>query len=174
MSVVQAVRGGRARGKEHSARNVAREVVIHISCFLVGGVVSRGATLGELSPFGASVVAALPFTYMPAGMLGAALSYLFASPVSSFRYIAVVVSIGAIRWVLNEIKKLSDSRFFAPAVAFIPIFATGIALTFSAKSEMTEVVECVIEGLIAAAGAYFMSRAAQLFSSKRALSGSRS
>ena len=171
MSVVQAVRGGRARGKEHSARNVAREVVIHISCFLVGGVVSRGATLGELSPFGASVVAALPFTYMPAGMLGAALSYLFSSPVSSFRYIAVVVSIGAIRWVLNEIKKLSDSRFFAPAVAFIPIFATGIALVFSAKSEMTEVVECVIEGLIAAAGAYFMSRTAQLFSSKRALSG---
>ena len=78
MSVVQAVRGGRARGKEHSTRDVAREVVIHISCFLVGGVVSRGATLGELSPFGASVVAALPFTYMPAGMLGAALSYLFA------------------------------------------------------------------------------------------------
>ena len=137
----------------------------------MGGVVSRGATLGELSPFGASVVAALPFTYMPAGMLGAALSYLFASPVSSFRYIAVVVSIGAIRWVLNEIKKLSDSRFFAPVVAFLPIFATGIALTFSAKSEMTEAVECVIEGLIAAAGAYFMSRTAQLFTSKRALSG---
>lgn len=171
MSVVQVVRGGRARGKELSARNVAREVVIHISCFLMGGVVSRGATLGELSPFGASVVAALPFTYMPAGMLGAALSYLFASPVSSFRYIAVVVSIGAIRWVLNEIKKLSDSRFFAPVVAFLPIFATGIALTFSAKSEMTEAVECVIEGLIAAAGAYFMSRTAQLFTSKRALSG---
>lgn len=171
MSVVQAVRGRSARGKEHSARNVAREVVIHISCFLVGGVVSRGATLGELSPFGASVVAALPFTYMPAGMLGAALSYLFSSPVSSFRYIAVVVSIGAIRWVLNEIKKLSDNRFFAPAVAFLPIFATGLALTFSARSEMTEVVECVIEGLIAAAGAYFMSRTAQLFSSKRALSG---
>ncbi len=171
MSVVQAVRGSRSHGKEHSARNVAREVVIHISCFVMGGVVSRGATLGELSPFGASVVAALPFTYMPAGMLGAALSYLFSSPVSSFRYIAVVVSIGAIRWVLNEIKKLSDSRFFAPAVAFIPIFATGIALVFSAKSEMTEVVECVIEGLIAAAGAYFMSRTAQLFSSKRALSG---
>ena len=171
MSVVQAVRGRSARGKERSARNVAREVVIHISCFLVGGVVSRGATLGELSPFGASVVAALPFSYMPAGMLGAALSYLFSSPVSSFRYIAVVVSIGAIRWVLNEIKKLSDSRFFAPVIAFLPIFATGIALTFSAKSEMTEIVECVIEGLIAAAGAYFMSRTAQLFSSKRALSG---
>ena len=177
MSVVQAVRGRRRdgvrrSGKESgSVRNVAREVILHISCFLMGGIVSRGATLGELSPFGASVVAALPFVYMPAGMLGAALSYLFSSPVSSFRYIAVVVSIGAIRWVLNEIKKLSDSRFFAPAVAFIPIFATGLALTFSAKSELTTVVECVTEGLIAAAGAYFMSRTAQLFSSGRALSG---
>lgn len=171
MSVVQAIKDGRARRKETSARGVAREVGVHISCFLVGGIVSRGATLGELSPFGASVVAALPFTYMPAGMLGAALSYLFSSPLSSFRYIAVVVSIGAIRWVLNELKKLSDSRLFAPVVAFLPIFATGIALTFSSQSEMTEVVECVTEALIAAAGAYFMSRTAMLFTSRRALSG---
>lgn len=171
MSVVQAVESGRTRRKKTSAKNIAREVAIHISCFLVGGVVSRGATLGELSPFGASVVAALPFLYMPAGMLGAALSYLFTSPVSSFRYIAVVVSIGAIRWVLNELKKISDSRLFAPTVAFIPIFATGLALTFSAKSEITEAVECVTEALIAAAGAYFMSRTVQLFTSRRALSG---
>ena len=132
---------------------------------------ARGATLGELSPFGASFVAAIPFPYMPAGMLGAALSYLFSSPLSSFRYIAVVISVGAIRWVLNELKKLSDSRFFAPCAAFIPIFATGIALTFSAKSEMSEVYECLIEGMIAAAGAYFISRTAALFESKRALSG---
>ena len=174
MSVVQAVRDrGRARRADNkgSVRNVAREVILHISCFLMGGIVSRGATLGELSPFGASVVAAVPFAYMPAGMLGAALSYLFSSPLNSFRYIAVVIAIGAIRWVFNEIKKISDSRLFAPAVAFIPIFATGIALVFSARSELTEIYECVIEALIAAAGAYFMSRTAQLFTSRRALSG---
>lgn len=168
MSVVQAVHRSRTR---EGSRGVAREVAIHISCFITGAMVSRGATLGELSPFGASLVAAVPFTYMPAGMLGAALSYLFSSPLSSFRYIAVVISIGAIRWVLNELKKFSDGRFFAPAVAFIPIFATGIALTFSARSEMSEVYECVIEALIAAAGAYFMSRTALLFESRRALSG---
>ena len=132
---------------------------------------SRGATLGDLSPFGASVAAAVPFAYMPAGMLGAALSYLFSSPVSSFRYIAVVIAIGAIRWVLNELKKLSDSRFFAPVVAFIPVVATGIALRFSAQSELSDVYECVIEALLAAAGAYFMSRTVLLFASRRALSG---
>ena len=170
---VQAVRR-RTRSetvRERSASGIAREVVLHIAYFLVGGIVSRGATLGELSPFGASVVAAAPFAYLPAGMLGAALSYLFASPVSSFRYIAVVIAIGAIRWVLNEIKRIADNRFFPSAVAFLPIFATGIALTFSAKSEITRAAECLIEGLIAAAGAYFMSRTAALFASRRALSG---
>ena len=172
MSVLQAVRRRRAcEASRSSAKNIAREVILHISCFLAGGIVSRGATLGELSPFGASLAAAAPFTYMPAGMLGAALSYLFSAPTSTFRYIAVVVAIGAIRWVLNEVKRISESRFYAPLVAFIPVFATGIALTFSSKSEMTEAVECVIEALIAAAGAYFMNRTFLLFESKRALSG---
>nr|WP_316624357.1 SpoIIE family protein phosphatase [uncultured Ruminococcus sp.] len=168
MSVVQAVRRKRSRAPVSA---VAREVALHISYFLAGIVISRGATLGQLSPFGASFTAAVPFSYLPAGMLGAALSYLFSSPLSSFRYIAVVISIGAIRWVFHEIKKLSQSRLYPAAVAFIPIFATGIALTFSAKSELTEVYECVIESLIAAAGAYFMSRTVSLFESRRLLSG---
>ena len=168
MSVVQAVHSARSRVR---SRGIAREVVLHISCFVAGGIVSRGATLGDLSPFGASIVAALPFAYMPAGMLGAALSYLLSSPLSTFRYIAVVVSIGAIRWVLNEVKRISEHRLFAPVVAFIPVFATGIALTLSSRSEMTEVYESVIEALIAAAGAYFISRTALLFESRRALSG---
>ena len=168
MSVVQAVRRSRPR---RGSLSVAREVAVHIAFFISGAVVSRGATLGELSPFGASLVAAVPFTYMPAGMLGAALSYLFSSPLSSFRYIAVVISIGAIRWVLKEIKKISESRFYPSAVAFIPIFGTGIALAFSAKSAVTEVSECAIEAVIAAAGAYFISRTAELFESRRALSG---
>ncbi len=172
MAEAGVVRRSRTRkNTREGGRMIAREVAVHIAVFLMGGLVSRGATLGELSPFGASLVAAVPFRYLPAGMLGAALSYLFSSPLSSFRYIAVVISIGALRWVLNEIKKLSDSRFFAPAAAFIPVFATGIALTFSAGSELSEVYECAIEAVIAAAGAYFMSRTAGLFSSRRALSG---
>ena len=168
MSVVQAVRRTNTR---EGAGKIAREVAVHIASFLVGAAVSRGATLGELSPFGASFVAAIPFTYLPSGLLGAALSYLFSSPLSSFRYIAVVIAIGAVRWVLNEIKRISENRFYPSVIAFIPIFATGIALTFSAQSEMTEVYECVIEGVIAAAGAYFMSRTAALFQSRRVLSG---
>ncbi len=168
MSVVQAVRRSRSRDR---SRSVAREVAFHIAYFVAGGVISRGASLGQLSPFGASLVAGVPFTYMPAAMLGSALSYLFSSPLSSFRYIAVVISIGAIRWVLNEIKRISDSRLFPSVAAFIPVFATGIALTFSSRSEVSEIYECAIEAVIAAAGAYFISRTAALFGSRRALSG---
>ncbi len=171
MSVMQAVRRSRSRSSRRGSVNIAREVAMHIAFFISGAVISRGAALGELNPFGASLVAAVPFTYMPAGMLGAALSYLLSSPLRSFRYIAVVISIGAIRWVFNEIKKLSDSRFFAPAVAFIPVFATGLALAVSAQSELSEIYECAIEAVIAAAGAYFISRTAALFGSKRAISG---
>lgn len=172
MSVVQAV-GSRDTDKtmRDSTRTVAREVVMHIAYFLSGVLVARGAALGGLSPFGASLTAAAPFTYMPAGMLGAALSYLFSSGVGSFRYIAVVICVGAIRWVLNEIRRISEHRFYPSAVAFIPVFATGLALTFSAQSELSEVYECLTEALLSAAGAYFMSRTVLLFASRRALSG---
>ncbi|MBQ9247908.1 MAG: hypothetical protein IJ171_04905, partial [Ruminococcus sp.] len=91
MSVVQAVRRRReGRRAKDATKSVAREVILHISYFIAGGAVARGAALGEMSPFGASLVAAVPFAYLPSGMLGTALSYLFSSPVASFRYIAVV------------------------------------------------------------------------------------
>lgn len=168
MSVIKA-KGKRLAQLRESA--VSREVFIHILYFLAGVLVSRGAMLGSMSPFGASFVAAIPFSYLPAGAMGCALSYVMLAPVESFRYVAVVVAIGAIRWVLNEIKRLSSARFFPCAVAFVPVFATGIALTFSSRSEVSEIYECAIEAVLAAAGAYFMSRTVLLMSSKRALTG---
>ncbi len=59
--------------KRHSisenAVNVTREVALHIAYFISGLLVSRGAVLGELNPFGASFAAAVPFLYMPAGLV---------------------------------------------------------------------------------------------------------
>ena len=170
MSATQVINRTPARRRLISA---GRGASAHIVCFITGALMSRGAALGSLSPFGASFAAAVPFRYLPSGLLGAALSYLVLSPVNSFRYIAVILAIGAIRWVLNEIKRVSRSRLFAPAAAFAPVLATGIALTFSARSELTEVYECVIEAILAAAGAYFISRSAELAMSRRRLGGLR-
>lgn len=152
-----------------NAMAITREVVVHIVYFISGVLVSKGAVLGDLSPFGASFVAAVPFLYMPSGLIGTILGYLIRSPIDSFRYIAVVISIGALRWVLNEFKKVSRSRFFPCIVAFIPVFVTSLALTFSSQSELTQVSMCLMEATLSAAGAYFMGRTAVLCNSGKSL-----
>ncbi len=148
---------------------VARQVLIHILYFVSGVLVARGAVLGSLSPFGASYAAAVPFTYMPSALLGCSFGYLLLNPVDSFRYIAIVISIGALRWVLNEFKKVSESRFFPSAVAFIPVLMTGVALTFSSSSEITEITMCLMEAALSAAGAYFIGRSTTVCLSNKSL-----
>lgn len=163
------IRTPRANLKSESAKKTARAVAVHIVYFISGVVVSRGAMLGSVSPFGASFAAAVPFSCMPAGLLGAGIGYLFMSPVDSFRYIAIIISVGALRWVFNELKRVSDSRLFAPAVAFVPVLFSGAALTFTSSSELTELSLCLIEALLSAAGAYFMSRTSALAYLKRGM-----
>ncbi len=148
---------------------VAREVMLHIGYFVSGVLVSKGAVLSDLSPFGASFAAAVPFSYLPSGMLGCIIGFLIKNPIDSFRYIAVVVSISALRWVLNEVKKVSKSRFFPSLVSFVPVLLTGLALTFSSSSELTQITKCFMEAIFSAAGAYFFSRTIALFEGKKSL-----
>ena len=168
MSVTQAVR--RAPGRVRASA-VGREAAIHIAYFITGLLVARGAMLGSMSPFGAALAAGMPFSYLPSGVLGAALSYLFLAPVNAFRYIAVLLATAAIRWVLRDIKRISSSRWFPALLAFLTVSGTGLTLLFSSRSEMTELYECLTEGLLAAAGAYFVSRTVSLLGSRRRLSG---
>lgn len=159
----------RKRELPQNAQAVTREVALHIGYFIGGLLVSKGAVLGEMSPFGASFAAAVPFMYMPAGLFGSILGFLMRNPIDSFRCIAVIISIGALRWVLNEFKKVSCSRYFPCVVAFVPVFVTGVALTFSSASELSQVSQCLIEATLSAAGAYFMSRSVTLCSSNKSL-----
>lgn len=151
--------------------SLMKEIIIQSVYFLLGVLVSRGAVLGELSPFGAAFAAAVPLKYIGASVAGSALGYILLSPGDSFRYIAVVLSIGALKWLLNDFGKISRSRLFAPAIAFVPMLLTGVALLFVSTSRMSEFGMCLIEAVIAAAGAYFIARSAELVSSSRSLLG---
>ena len=170
MSVAKAVRRKPSRLKESG---FSREVIYHIVAFISGAIVARGALPGSVSPFGASFAAAIPFSYLPTGALGAAIGYLLLSPVDTFRYIAIIIAVAALRWVLSEIKRISSSRFFPAIVAFVPVFATGFALTFSSRSELSTVFECFTEALLSAAGAYFIGRTVSLIGSRKLLGGLR-
>ena len=121
----------------------ARTVITNIVYFVSGVLVSKGAMLGNLSPFGASFAAAVPKKYLLSALAGTGLGYILLTPSDSFRYIAVVVAIGGIRWLTSDIKRVKNSALFAPLVAFLPILATGIVLTFVSTSTLSSITDCI-------------------------------
>lgn len=170
MAVSQTV-GKKSFSKKINISTAGKTLVMQIVYFALGFLVSKGAVFSSFSPFGVSFGASVPFEFMPTALLGAGVGYIVLKPSESFRYIAVLIAIGAIRWLLNDITKITRSRWFAPLVAFVPVCATGIAMTFVSTSEITDISLCLVEGVVAACAAYFMRSSVVLFSGKKALTG---
>lgn len=147
-----------------------RNGAVNFIYLLCGLLVSRGTLLGTLAPFGASYAAAVPKKYLFSSLVGTAFGYILLKPTDSFRYIAVIVAIGALRWLMGDIEKVSKSRLFAPLAAFLPTLATGIALLFASTSTLSSFADCFIEAVLSGAAAYFISVSVQLADEKRVIS----
>lgn len=160
---------GAIRTRRNESNAYIKSGAANVVYFLCGLLVSKGAVLGELAPFGASFAAATPKKYLVSSLIGTALGYIILNPTDSFRYIAVIVAIGGLRWLLSDIGKVSKSRAFAPLVAFVPVLATGFALLFVSTSTLTSFADCIIEAVIAGAAAYFMSVAVRLSDGRRGI-----
>lgn len=157
------------RPSEPSQFELAKSGALYGAYFLCGIIVSKGAVLGTLAPFGASFAAATPKKYLLPSLFGAGLGYIILNPRDSFRYLAVLVAIGGIRWLFGSIDRIDKSRLFAPITAFVPIFATGVALMLGSASTLTVFADCVIEAVLAAVAAYFISVTVRLSQEKRSL-----
>ena len=159
------------RRKTSDNRNdFVRNGAVNFIYLLCGILVSRGTLLGTLAPFGASYAAAVPKKYLFSSLVGTAFGYILLKPTDSFRYIAVIVAIGALRWLMGDIEKVSKSRLFAPLAAFLPTLATGIALLFASTSTLSSFADCFIEAVLSGAAAYFISVSVQLADEKRGIS----
>lgn len=159
------------RRKTSDNRNdFVRNGAVNFIYLLCGILVSRGTLLGTLAPFGASYSAAVPKKYLFSSLVGTAFGYILLKPTDSFRYIAVIVAIGALRWLMGDIEKVSRSRLFAPLAAFLPTLATGIALLFASTSTLSSFADCFIEAVLSGAAAYFISVSVQLADEKRGIS----
>lgn len=159
------------RKKTSDNRNdFVRNGVVNFIYLLCGILVSRGTLLGTLAPFGASYAAAVPKKYLLSSLVGTAFGYILLKPTDSFRYIAVIVAIGALRWLMGDIEKVSRSRLFAPLIAFLPTLATGIALLFASTSTLSSFADCFIEAVLSGAAAYFISVTVELAEEKRGIS----
>lgn len=159
------------RRKTSDNRNdFVRNGAVNFIYLLCGILVSRGTLLGTLAPFGASYAAAVPKKYLFSSLVGTAFGYILLKPTDSFRYIAVIVAIGALRWLMGDIEKVSKSRLFAPLAAFLPTLATGVALLFASTSTLSSFADCFIEAVLSGAAAYFISVSVQLADEKRGIS----
>lgn len=148
---------------------VVKWLMVKAAYFAAAAVVSGGAILGGLSPFGASFCAAVPYGALPPSLLGSLLGYTLSSPAESFRYMAVVVGIGGIRWVLNDLK-IAKTRIFPALAAFIPTAATGAVLLSAGSETLEGFTACITEAIIASAAAYFFRQTINCARSKRSVS----
>ena len=158
------------RKTSDNRNDFVRNGAVNFIYLLCGLLVSRGTLLGTLAPFGASYAAAVPKKYLFSSLVGTAFGYILLKPTDSFRYIAVIVAIGALRWLMGDIEKVSKSRLFAPLAAFLPTLATGIALLFASTSTLSSFADCFIEAVLSGAAAYFISVSVQLADEKRVIS----
>lgn len=158
------------RKTSDNRNDFARNGAVNFIYLLCGLLVSRGTLLGTLAPFGASYAAAVPKKYLFSSLVGTAFGYILLKPTDSFRYIAVIVAIGALRWLMGDIEKVSKSKLFAPIAAFLPTLATGIALLFASTSTLSSFADCFIEAVLSGAAAYFISVSVQLADEKRGIS----
>ncbi len=144
-----------------------KSIIIQIVYFVLGILVSRSVVLGNYSPFGAAFLAAVPYSNIWCALAGSILGYMLPSSImSSLKYIASILAIAAIRWTLNDLKRVTMHPLYAPAVAFIPTISTGLAMALIQGIDATAVVTIITESLLSASGAYFFERSISATSGK--------
>ena len=149
---------------EAPVKAVARQLV----SFTIGLLCARGVVFGQYAPFGVAAAAAMPYSMLWSVVLGSAAGYLLPSSVSvPVHYIAALLAAAAIRWTLNDLVRLRMNPGFAPSVAFLPVFATGLAVILVNGSGAVTVAMYVAEALLAGAAAYFFTRTVSVLSSGR-------
>lgn len=146
------------------------KILLRAGIFACAFLFSGASVFEAYSPFGVAAAAAVPFPYVFFAFAGSAVGYIvFPAVNGGFRYIAAAAAVIAIRWTLSDIKKLNSHSFYSGAVAFFPVFATGLAVMSVSGFTVRNFILYFAESLLAAAAAYFISRTVVIISGTRSL-----
>ena len=158
------------RLKNISANESIRGIFIQIISFCCGFLSASASVYDSFAPFGISITAALPFPSAFFASAGAFSGYILNSGGnSSFRYIAAMAAVLAIRWTLNDLKKLNRHSLYSCIVCFMPTMATGIAMMSASGFSARVFSMYFTEALLGAAAAYFISRTIVILSGTKSL-----
>lgn len=148
-----------------------RGAAVRAGVLICGLLLSRSTVFGTLSPFGAAYVAAAPKGYSLMAAIGALLGCLLPGFAGDrLRCGAAVVAVAGIRWALGELKAVNSHPAFRPTAAFCGVLMTGAVISASIGAKLSyDLVLYVTEGLLAASGAYFLSKALECAKTGRLL-----
>lgn len=138
---------------------VGSKLLSQVVCFGIGFIASGGSIFDSYTPFGISAAAAVPFGGVFSSFIGATIGYMvFAGRSNPFRYIAAMLAVVAIRWTLNDIRRLNRHALYAAVVCFVPTLATGLAAMSVSGFHTDTALAYGIEALLGGGAAYFFSR----------------
>ena len=143
-----------------------KPALLRAGWFLLGALVSRGAVFGTYAPFGVAFAAAAPYEGALYAALGSSFGYIMLLRGESFRCVASVVTVFALRWLFSDLPRISCSRLFAPLCASLPLLCTGSVITLATGRGRAAFAMCVLEALLAGVGAYFLRETAELASGR--------
>lgn len=136
-------------------------------CFILGMFISKGVAFGAYAPFGSSFLAAVPYNNIFFSFLGVIIGYILPSEVQfGIRYVSTAIAIYAIRWTLNDLPKVKNSKLFAPILSFATIIITGFAINIFSISDFNEVMMYLSEAILSGSAAYFFSETTKIFSER--------
>lgn len=151
----------RIKLKKFSAIEVIREIGIHLLFCFFGFLISRGAVLGEILPFGAAFVSAAPIDYITSAAVGVFVGYLIpAANINAFRYLAALFAIIAIKSILAALTKFAFRPVVSAFTAGIVTLGAGLVATVN---DTKQTVLAVAEAALSFAATYFFSKTIEAY-----------
>lgn len=130
-----------------------------MGCTVFAMLAGTGTVLGNLSPFGVSVVAAMEPGLGIGALFGSAIGYLLNDSVgSSMKYIAAGIAVFALKWLVGQ-TSLGKKVFMAPAAAFFSLFSANLAVYYTmGELGIYNIVLALSEASLCAGAAFFIWR----------------
>ncbi len=142
-------------------KGISKSLGMKIAVFICGIFTGSASIGGVMSPFGTAYAAAAPHGYCAAASIGAIIgSFLPFGAEDKLRSAATIIAVAGIRWACAELKKVYAHPAFIPCAAMAATVLTGAIISASIGAKLSyDIALYAADGILAAAGAYFTTRA---------------
>lgn len=148
--------------REHKGA-MPRQIALTALWAAIGFIVPGAVVYGGMAPFGVSVAAAASGPGSLFIYLLTSVGYLAArGAVFPLRYIAAVLAVAGIKWSLAGLKRLTQTAFFSPLMAFLATGCTGLAIATTNGLDLYSILVVTAESLAAGGFTYFTAIAMRL------------